>query len=127
MPSVTKEQRQYAVKRIQEEAAKRIAEYKEKKCLTRPSCKLTDEEKKALVFAGKVPVATNLSMYNIRNDFDFSGYEHDAEYDDVRLETFTRKMNREIAKAADRIMLGDAADIMQVIADFEKDANAQEV
>lgn len=123
MAAVTKEQRSYAVSRIREAGKKKVDLYKEHTCLIRTAHTLTDDEKRALVYAGKVPPRPNLSAYDIRNNFDFSAFENATEYDEKKLKTFSDKAEKEIAKAIDAIMLGDAADIMKVIADFEKKMN----
>ena len=124
MAAVTKEQRNYAVSRIREAGMKKVNVYKERSCLLREERKLTDAEKRELVYAGAVPLRPRLSDYDIRNCFDFSAFENKTEYDEKKLRAFSEKTEKEIAKAIDAIMLGDAADIMKVIADFEKEMNA---
>lgn len=123
MAAVTKEQRNYAVSRIREAGMKKVNVYKERSCLLREERKLTDAEKRELVYAGAVPLRPRLSDYDIRNCFDFSAFENKTEYDEKKLRAFSEKTEKEIAKAIDAIMLGDAADIMKVIADFEKKMN----
>lgn len=123
MAAVTKEQRKYAVSRIREAGTKKVNVYKERSCLLREERKLTDDEKRELVYAGAVLPRPKLSDYDIRNCFDFSAFENKAEYDEKKLRAFSEKTEKEIAKAIDAIMLGDAADIMKVIADFEKKMN----
>ncbi|WP_337432141.1 hypothetical protein [Bilophila sp.] len=123
MAAVTKEQRNYAVSRIREAGMKKVNVYKERSCLLREERKLTDAEKRELVYAGAVPLRPDLSTYDIRNCFDFSAFENKVEYDEKKLRAFSEKTEKEIAKAIDAIMLGDAADIMKVIADFEKKMN----
>ncbi|WP_418717486.1 hypothetical protein [Bilophila wadsworthia] len=123
MAAVTKEQRNYAVSRIREAGMKKVNVYKERSCLLREERKLTDAEKRELVYAGAVPLRPDLSTYDIRNCFDFSAFENATEYDEKKLRAFSEKTEKEIAKAVDAIMLGDAADIMKVIADFEKKMN----
>lgn len=123
MAAVTKEQRNYAVSRIREAGMKKLNVYKERSCLLREERKLTDAEKRELVYAGAVPLRPRLSDYDIRNCFDFSAFENKVEYDEKKLRAFSEKTEKEIAKAIDAIMLGDAADIMKVIADFEKKMN----
>ena len=124
MAAVTKEQRNYAVSRIREAGMKKVNVYKERSCLLREERKLTDAEKRELVYAGAVPLRPRLSDYDIRNCFDFSAFENKTEYDEKKLRAFSEKTEKEIAKAIDAIMLGDAAVIMKVIADFEKEMNA---
>ena len=123
MAAVTKEQRNYAVSRIREAGMKKVNVYKERSCLLREERKLTDAEKRELVYAGAVPLRPDLPTYDIRNCFDFSAFENKTEYDEKKLRAFSEKTEKEIAKAIDAIMLGDAADIMKVIADFEKKMN----
>ena len=123
MAALTKEQRNYAVSRIREAGMKKVNVYKERSCLLREERKLTDAEKRELVYAGAVPLRPRLSDYDIRNCFDFSAFENKTEYDEKKLRAFSEKTEKEIAKAIDAIMLGDAADIMKVIADFEKKMN----
>ncbi|EFV42782.1 hypothetical protein HMPREF0179_03459 [Bilophila wadsworthia 3_1_6] len=123
MATVTKEQRTYAVSRIREAGMKKVGIYKERSCLLREERKLTDADKRELVYAGVVPLRPDLSTYDIRNCFDFSAFENKTEYDEEKLRAFSEKTEKEIAKAIDAIMLGDAADIMKVIADFEKKMN----
>ena len=123
MAAVTKEQRNYAVSRIREAGMKKVNVYKERSCLLREERKLTDAEKRELVYAGAVPLRPKLSDYDIRNCVDFSAFENKAEYDEKKLRAFSENTEKEIAKAIDAIMLGDAADIMKVIADFEKKMN----
>ena len=123
MATVTKEQRTYAVSRIREAGMKTVGIYKERSCLLREERKLTDADKRELVYAGVVPLRPDLSTYDIRNCFDFSAFENKTEYDEEKLRAFSEKTEKEIAKAIDAIMLGDAADIMKVIADFEKKMN----
>ena len=123
MATVTKEQRTYAVSRIREAGMKKLGTYKERSCLLREERKLTDADKRELVYAGVVPLRPDLSTYDIRNCFDFSAFENKTEYDEEKLRAFSEKTEKEIAKAIDAIMLGDAADIMKVIADFEKKMN----
>ena len=124
MATVTKEQRKYAVSRIHEAGMKKVGIYKERSCLLREERKLTDAEKRELVYARIIPLRPDLSTYDIRNCFDFSAFENAVEYDEKKLRAFSEKTEKEIAKAIDAIMLGDAADIMKVIADFEKKMNA---
>lgn len=124
MATVTKEQRNYAVSRIRETGTKKVATYKERSCLLREERKLTDAEKRELVYAGAVLPRPYLSSYDIRNCFDYSAFENKVEYDEEKLRAFSEKTEKEIAKAIDAIMLGDAAVIMKVIADFEKEMNA---
>ena len=123
MAAVTKEQRNYAVSRIREAGMKKVNVYKQRSCLLREERKLTDDEKRELVYAGAVLPRPKLSDYDIRNCFDFSAFENKVEYDEKKLRAFSEKTEKEIAKAIDAIVLGDAADIMKVIADFEKKMN----
>ena len=65
MAAVTKEQRNYAVSRIREVGTKKVDVYKERSCLLREERKLTDAEKRELVYAGAVPLRHQLSNYDI--------------------------------------------------------------
>ena len=76
MATVTKEQRTYAVSRIREAGMKKVGIYKERSCLLREERKLTDADKRELVYAGVVPLRPDLSTYDIRNCFDFSAFEN---------------------------------------------------
>ena len=70
MATVTKEQRNYAVSRIREAGMKKIGIYKERSCLLREERKLTDAEKRELVYAGAVLPRPDLSPYDIHTCFD---------------------------------------------------------
>ena len=120
MAVVTKEQIQYAISRIKKVAQNKINTYKEKECLIRPAGKLTLEEKKEKIMCGLVPVLDGVSDYRLCDVFDFSEYVHKAEYDEEKLSSFSTNIGKEVSKAIDSIVLGDADDIMKVIADFEK-------
>ena len=105
MAAVTKEQRNYAVSRIREAGTKKVNVYKERSCLLREERKLTDAEKRELVYAGAVPLRPDLSTYDIRNCFDFSAFENKAEYDGKNSGPSPKKRKRKSPRPSTRSCL----------------------
>ena len=117
---MNQQQKNYAMARVSF-----ITESKKKEIIakfTTPAKKLTDQQATDLIASGKVKfLPMKFNRYtDLFDAYDFSKYESDAVYDEVRANPLIAKLQAESVKVQDILMLGDEDDALKAIRDFEK-------
>lgn len=121
---MNKDQRKYALGRIASITHRKVREAEKR--LTKQEVRLDLAEMLRLIRDGEAMLRefVNPGIYNIqgvlRGVFDFSGYETEKSTDPA-LEKEVARIKRQAAQLEDEIMLGDAAEALDKINQFDKE------
>lgn len=118
---MNKQQKDYAIGRINSITAEKIAAIKAK--YTKPGIKLSPEERLVALKQGKFKVRTSVSAIYSSTDVEdavlFTG-ERETQRDDVKIDAESAKVHAEATRIKDQLMLGDSEQALAMIEKFSK-------